>query len=372
MRESGEHRVVSGESAVSSTSFGVTRQTRHSPLTTFRCLLFGALTILGLSTSIPGTAQDIHFSQFFNAPLSLGPGSIGAFKGDYRVHGIFRQQWRSVTVPYRTFALGGDAANVGGVQGLGLGAWLFSDKAGDSRMDQFHFSLGASWTQRFGMLKDQAITGGLQFGFTSLTMDQGALTFDNQYNGFYFDPSLANGERFDRFGLVHPDLHAGLVYRYSPAPRTTLQLGFGLFNLTHPRLGFLGGLGVPLDGRISVHAMGQFPISDDLDLMPMLQYMQQGTFNETDLGANLRYILLDRYGLNRAVQFGAHYRAADAGYLYAGFEHDDWTFGLSYDINTSDLVPASRNRGGFEITAIRIFRKHPAVPVRFKACPEQL
>jgi hypothetical protein len=72
------------------------------------------------------------------------------------------------------------------------------------------------------------------------------------------------------------------------------------------------------------------------------------------------------------VQGGLFYRASDAGYVYAGLERDDWTFGVSYDINFSDLVPASRNRGGIEFTAVRVFRKRPAVPARFKACPDLL
>ena len=104
----------------------------------------------------------------------------------------------------------------------------------------------------------------------------------------------------------------------------------------------------------------------------MLQYMAQGEFQEFDIGSNVRYILLDRFGLLRALSVGLHYRAADAGYVYAGMEYDDWTFGMSYDINTSSLVPASRNRGAIELTAIRILRKRPFVPVRFKACPTQL
>ncbi|MBK7271232.1 MAG: type IX secretion system membrane protein PorP/SprF [Flavobacteriales bacterium] len=69
-------------------------------------------------------AQDIHFSQFFHTPLASSPGNIGAFDGDYRVHGIFRQQWRAVTEPYRTFGLGGDAATAFGKKGLGVGAWF--------------------------------------------------------------------------------------------------------------------------------------------------------------------------------------------------------------------------------------------------------
>jgi len=100
--------------------------------------------------------------------------------------------------------------------------------------------------------------------------------------------------------------------------------------------------------------------------------MAQGTFRELMVGAALRYVLVDRYGSTRAVRIGGSYRAADAGMVYAGLEYDDWTAGFSYDINASDLVPASRNRGGFEVTISRVFRRRPAVPARFKACPHQL
>lgn len=331
-----------------------------------------ALTVFLLLNGIRGAAQDIHFSQFFNTPLASGPGTIGAFDGDYRFNGIFRQQWRAVTIPYRTFAFGGEAAHVGNVQGLSLGAWIFNDKAGDSRLNQFHVSLGASWTERFGTANEHALTGGLQVGFTSLSLDPAGLTFDNQYNGYYYDPSLASGEQFPRSATTHPDVNIGATYRYRADERTKVQIGFGLFNLTRPGINFLGGPVSALDVRLSTHAMVQFPITEKLDLLPMVQFMSQGEFRELDLGSNLRYILLDRYGLNRAVLAGVHVRASDAGYLYAGLEHDDWTFGVSYDINTSDLVPASRNRGAVELTAIRILRKRPALPVHFKACPVQI
>ncbi len=104
----------------------------------------------------------------------------------------------------------------------------------------------------------------------------------------------------------------------------------------------------------------------------MLQYMGQAKFRELDLGGTVRYILLDRYAYLRTVQAGLFWRASDAGYVFVGSEYDDWTVGLSYDINFSDLVPASRNRGGIELTAVRVFRKRPMVPARFKACPTQL
>ncbi|HQX31340.1 MAG: PorP/SprF family type IX secretion system membrane protein [Flavobacteriales bacterium] len=335
-------------------------------------IAFGLSIALILFITASVFSQDIHFSQFFNTPLALGPGSIGAFKGNYRLNTLFRQQWRAVTVPYRTFALGGDAANIFGIKGLGLGAWAFNDRAGDSRLQQFHLSVGASYSLRLGRSGNSVLITGLQGGFTSLSLDNSALSFDAQYNGFQYDPSRATGEQFSRSSMFHPDLNAGMVYRYAPNDRQLTQVGLGLFNLTTPNIGFLGEPGVPLDRRAAVHVITQFPVTTKLDVLPMARYMRQGAYEELDLGANLRYILLDKFGLKRALQFGGHYRAADAGYLYAGFEYDDWTFGLSYDINTSDLVPASRNRGGIEISVIRIFKKYPPVPVRYKACPAQL
>lgn len=318
-----------------------------------------------------GSAQDIHFTQYGNVPLGLNPGLIGQFDGDYRAHGVYRQQWRSVTVPYRTFGLGGDARDVKGIKGLGLGAWLFNDRAGDSRLNQFHFNLGASWTEHFGNGM-HGITLGLQIGLTSLTLDNGGLSFDQQYNGFYYDPDRDNGEGFNRYGLVHEDVDAGIVYRFTPAAKKLFQIGFALYNLTKPGIGFLGEPDVLLDQRMDLHMLMSMPVNDAIDVMPMMRWMAQGEFREVNVGGNLRYTLMQRYGLKRAVLAGIHGRALDAASVYAGFEYDDWTFGASYDINTSALVPASRNRGAIEFTATRIWRRHPAVPVRFKACPEQL
>ena len=338
----------------------------------FRAYMATITTVLAMCSSPSTDAQDIHFSQFFNTPLALSPSSIGAFDGQQRISAVFRQQWRSVTVPYRTFGLGGDLADAAGVKGLGLGAWMYNDRAGDSRMDRFHVSMGASWTIPITTDRVHSLTAGIQFGLSSITLDQGGLSFDAQYNGFTFDPQRSTGEAFVRDGLFHTDLHTGALYRYRPAARHLLQVGLSLFNLTRPRIGFLGDAGEPLDQRHTLHLISSFPIADMLDLRPMVQFMTQGTFKELDLGADVRYILLERYGTKRALIAGLFYRALDAGYIHVGLEYDEWTAGVSYDLNTSELVPASRNRGGIEFTVIRILRKRQPLPVHFKACPEQL
>lgn len=330
------------------------------------------LVMLALVAGSALHAQDIHFSQFFNAPYAQSPANIGRFDGQYRMGGVFRQQWRSVTIPYSTFGLGGDAAEAFGVNGLGLGAWLYNDRAGTSRLNTFHADLGASWTERFGDAKQHSLTAGSQFGFSNASINYNALRFDAQYNGFHYDPSLVTGEEFPRAARSRFDLHAGLGYAYAPAHRRQLQVGLALYNLTTPDASLFEGTAVPLPLRTVVHGGGQFPVGGKVDLLPLFQWQGQGTFRELDLGAAVRYILLDRWNLTRAVQAGLFMRARDAGYVFAGLEYDDWTFGISYDVNLSRLEPASSNRGGVELTAIRIFRKRPAIPVRYKACPDQM
>jgi type IX secretion system PorP/SprF family membrane protein len=313
-------------------------------------------------------AQDIHFSQFFQVPLGLSPAAIGAFEGDYRVHGVFRQQWRSVTVPYRTFALGGDARNVKGVEGLGAGIWMYNDRAGDGNLNTFHLSIGASYRYDLPDNEGHSIQGGFQAGFTNITLDPNEFRWDAQYNGSFYDPNLSSGETFQRDGLTHSDVHLGVMYRFFESHRISQQAGVALYNITTPEIGFFDSPGAPLDMRFVVHAIVHRPMNELWDIQPMFQYMQQGKFTEFDIGASVRRVLYDQYGFVQAVRAGLYYRSKDAGYIFAGLDQGDWQFGLSYDINLSQLVPASRNRGGLEMSAVYIIRKRP-IPKKYRVCP---
>ncbi len=56
------------------------------------------LTALALATaSLTSVAQDIHFSQYYAAPLTLNPAATGDFDGLFRFTGIYRNQWLGVS-----------------------------------------------------------------------------------------------------------------------------------------------------------------------------------------------------------------------------------------------------------------------------------
>ncbi len=60
------------------------------------------MVLFAVSYQLPATAQDIHFSQFFEAPLLRNPSLAGIFTGDVRVQAVYRDQWNSITDAYRT------------------------------------------------------------------------------------------------------------------------------------------------------------------------------------------------------------------------------------------------------------------------------
>src|ERR1700709_746181 len=68
--------------------------------------LYNALFItVTLLVSCSASAQDIGFSQFYEQPLLRNPALAGIFTGDVRLVASYRNQWQSVTIPYRTFGL---------------------------------------------------------------------------------------------------------------------------------------------------------------------------------------------------------------------------------------------------------------------------
>src|SRR5512144_1970561 len=92
-------------------------------------ILFG---IWHLFVVYAASAQDIHFSQFFQAPLLRNPSLAGIYTGDVRVQGVYRDQWNSVTNAYKTASLDGEYKMPIGKSNdfLTAGMQLMYDRAG--------------------------------------------------------------------------------------------------------------------------------------------------------------------------------------------------------------------------------------------------
>src|SRR3982750_4961008 len=90
------------------------------------------LVALSFLLGLTSFAQDIHFSQFFEAPLLRNPSLAGIFTGDIRVQGVYRDQWNSFTNAYRSGSFNAEyKMPVGkGDDYLTTGIQVLYDKAG--------------------------------------------------------------------------------------------------------------------------------------------------------------------------------------------------------------------------------------------------
>jgi type IX secretion system PorP/SprF family membrane protein len=321
------------------------------------------LFLIGLIIPSHSYAQDIHFSQFNQAPARLNPALTGQFDGSYRIAGIYRSQWGAVTVPYSTFAFSGDAHDFLKQSGLGAGIDFFYDKAGDGNLGTVNINVSGSYSVKFGASANHKLTLGLQLGWAQRQIDPTKLVFSNQNGG---------GSSVESFnpGTSYVNANSGLVWETKFSKRKKLQLGFATHNLTQPNINFYGNDETKLDLRFSFHGNYQFRISKKVDLIPGVLVMFQGPHKQITPGVNAKYILDGRSNNYRAVYLGAWTRTGDAAFIMMGMDWNQLNVGLSYDFNYSNLTTASRYRGGFEFSVIYIISEALPPKQRYKTCPD--
>lgn len=339
------------------------------PTSNFHLLKY-ALLLLFFTNATISFSQDIHFSQFMQSPLNLNPAQTGNFKGAYRFAGNFRRQWSSITIPYQTFGISAEAKDLARIKNTNAGISVYQDKTGDSHFSTLQLNLALS--QRFNLKKDKSeyFSIGIQSGFTQRRIDYSNLSYDNQYNGFYYDPSLPTNETFQNDGRIYLNLNSGINWVKHFEKRKNISAGIALFNINKPPQSFFGNSNITLDRRLAFNVAGQYKLSDKWDLIPSMLFMGQGTFRELIIGSSVKYILKDSRQEYRAIYAGGWARTRDAGFVSVGIDYNEWFVGLSYDINFSNLRPASNGRGGFELSVIYIVGEYLPKRLKYKVCPE--
>lgn len=339
-------------------------------LAIFLCLAF----VCSLS------AQDIHYSQFKNAPTLLSPALTGIFDGKTRLMANYRAQWYNVPVNYRTVLGAFDTKLYSSdhqTSFWGLGAVLSYDRAGDSKMGTTSVGLNGSYSHQ--LTKANFLTVGVQLQGSQRSFRTEDLRFDEQYNGENFDPLASNNESFGDRAAFYGDFSGGVNWRYDkPQSRTNVNLGAGWFHINRPNASFWNEADVNLRQRFNAYFLSQFQVADKFDILLNALGRGQGPARENLIGAAGRIHLDLRPTRNKAIDLGLAYRWNTIGFgngdaLIPSIEFNikEWLVGISYDINLTDFNTASVGNGGPEIAVQYIFK--PAPNVEFcPTCPVYL
>lgn len=338
--------------------------------------------VLAAVTSL--TAQDIHYSQYWNSPFNLNPALTGVFRGNTRFTANYRNQWAAVPVDYTTFTGTVDHkfARRGEGNGFFAGGFNFNyDQAGLSRLHLTTLGLNGSYTHKLS--QTTFITAGLLAGINQRGFKIGDLTFDRQYDPGrgQFDPSAANGENFANMSRFFLNFGTGLNLRIQSkneyelvdelSKRSRLDVGLGLYHFNRPDQGFIKD--APNDDlfmRFSPYVMGVLMLGQDVDLVGNFSAQFQGPYREMVGMLGARAYINRTPGKQLALQLGVGYRfheISDA--IIPGIElsYNAWQAGFTYDINLSPFNVATLRRGGPELSLRYIITRVPTLP--FKVCP---
>ncbi|MFO8053544.1 MAG: PorP/SprF family type IX secretion system membrane protein [Bacteroidales bacterium] len=300
-------------------------------------------------------AQDIHFSQFGNSPVMINPAQTGFFNGAHRFTSNYRSQWGSFTVPFRTFSFSYDmqpAYRLIKNDMLGVGAWVYGDKAGDSDHGILQTSLSLSYIFSLNESDNNHLGVGFLSSWAQRQMSYDKLYFDQQFNGEYFDPSLPTGEDKGTKSYSYFDFNVGVHWRYQPGKDNYYNAGVSFSHITRPSQTFQNNETSRLPMKTIAYGNLSVPFDAEHAIVPGFMSAFQGTASEIVVGMDYRYTLAPKKYNYTALSPGLYYRTGDALILAVQLDYQHWRFGVSYDMNISDLSNASRGLGGLEMAII--------------------
>ena len=319
-----------------------------------------------------GFSQDIHFSQTYMTPLELNPANAGT-EFDMRAILNYRTQWSSVSsAPYVTMMAGYDMNFNKSSQKTGYfagGIFFYNDKAGDSEMSQTNANLCVAYHVN---LDDNNTLGlGVQGGYFQRSINYSSLKWGSQYDGYQYDSQLSTGETESDLSVGAPDFSSGLTWTYRKGERymtgndqLLLISGVSIQHINKPKTELRAIVDDPLYYRWVGHITGIIGIPNSpMSILPSAVYLYQGSLSEIMLGANIGYRFKEasKYTGNLkggTIGIGAQYRLKDAFIITSFIEISNYTLGVSYDLNTSDLSNASKSFGAFEV-ALRYVYPNP-------------
>ena len=300
-------------------------------------------------------AQDIHFSQFYEAPLLRNPALAGVFTGDYRVQTIFRDQWNSINNAYRTGSLSGEYKwAVGkGNDFLTTGMEILYDEAGTAALNTTELMPALNYHKSLSNDKPMYLALGFMGGLVSKTLDLSKVTTNSQYNGTAYDPALPNGETILSPNVHYLDGALGISFNtaFGADNKNTMYVGASYYHLNRPKNSFYQNPAVELDPKVVFSAGVKAMINDYTWFSIEADHSQQGPSAETIGGVMISYKLGDETEKSPYVfNLGGYIRIGDAIIPVIKLEMNSFTVGMSYDANISQLAAATQGVGGFELS----------------------
>src|SRR4051812_23715308 len=314
------------------------------------------LAACSLPIALVSLGQDLHFSQFFNSPLTTNPANTGFIPdGDYRLGINYRNQWSSImTLPYKTMSAFADAQIMKDKLDngwIGIGGVILRDVAGSGNLTSTKVYGSVAYHQMLGY--SSLLSLGFNVGYANKQINTVNLKFPDQFDGKFFDNKIPTSAQIDRNNIGYLDMQVGMNYAYFPTENIYVNGGFSVHHVNKPRESFFEDADV--SNRVPMRYIGflngSFKINDQWILNPNIYYTRQTSLDEVVAGMTAHYNLSGD-GMYQMIG-GLYYRHKEAVIPMIGLGYNDYTFTFSYDATMSSLNDYNNSRGAFEFSLIK-------------------
>lgn len=302
-----------------------------------------------LLMSVNSFGQDMHFSQFFEAPLWRNPSLAGIFNGDVRIQAVYRDQWNSITDAYKTGSFNAEIKKPIG-QGndfITTGAQILYDKSGTIGWSSTYVLPVLNYHKSLSGDRMQYLSLGCMGGWVEKKFDASKMTTDNMYE------TGSNNEPLAATHYSYWDATVGLSYNASFGLNqgNSFFVGAAYHHFAKPRNSFYKNNEVSMTPKLVFSAGFRMNVSDFSYVTIQADHSSQGGHQETVGGALCGLKLgSDPDNAQYTIHAGAFLRWNDALIPVVKLDFNPVSVSVSYDVNISKLKPTSYGRGGFELS----------------------
>jgi len=280
-------------------------------------------------------SQDLHFSQFFAAPVSINPANIGNFNGDFRICTNLRNQWATFNNAYKSGIVAIDAPmlenSIGDASRLSSGIILYNDASGNGLLNQQSFAFGFSFRKYLDVDLNHSIAVGFQAAYLNVGLNTNKADFEDELTAIGFtapsqDPVYFNARRRTTF-----DIGTGMQYTGYFQDNFLFYLGYSFYHLNRYSFSFIDpSFKMPIrqtfqfGGYKSMGSRTYFHFSS--------QYQRQEKYSELIAGGALEYLLSNDAFPILTSYAGIWFRNFDTVIPYIGFQRNNIKVGITYDI----------------------------------------
>lgn len=328
------------------------------------------LFVLALST-IGVLAQDVHFSQFYNAPLWLNPAFTGFHAGVARVGVNYRNQWFSAMgtgfgkSPFMTTALSFDMPIKIRKDVLGAGLFLANDQQGANTFTGVIANVSAAYIKTLGKEDNHRLSAGFQAGYTFYNIKTQNFQWANQFQDNVFNGNINSNEILGRNNTGYVNLNFGLFWYGKFNDVVSMYAGGSFYNVTTPKFNVLNGQKRDLYWRWNVHSGLDITVSERYHILPSGMFTRMGVNDQLNTGLGFGVDFNQRSDNPMGFTLGLYNRihnitkgvTADGLIPYAAFNISGFKIALSYDATLSNLRNSGSGVGALEFYLAYVFKK---------------